>query len=157
MLDLCNEFGHKLERNRSQKHQVEFLIRHTAKLTTLLQSAHKEFLLVNPSDQASRYHAMKRELVEDVNNIVEQLDARVHLRSRYGFLLARWRPTTFYWELVIMLRKLAVELFASHLCAAPASDPPELGLPRVDLRPLPRPSPPSPLPPPPPPPPPASP
>ena len=120
MLDLCNEFGHKLERNRSQKHQVEFLIRHTAKLTTLLQSAHKEFLLVNPSDQASRYHAMKRELVEDVNNIVEQLDARVHLRSRYGFLLARWRPTTFYWELVIMLRKLAVELFASHLCA-PAS------------------------------------
>ena len=26
--------------------------------------------------------------------------------------------------------QLAVELFASHLCAAPASDPPELGLPR---------------------------
>eukprot|EP00964_Phaeocystis_antarctica_P084903 scaffold53560_cov28-Phaeocystis_antarctica.AAC.1 len=42
-----------------------------------------------------RYAAMKRELVEDISNIVEQLDARVHLRSRYGFLLARWRPTAF--------------------------------------------------------------
>ena len=38
---------------------------------------------------------MKRELVEDISNIVEQLDARVHLRSRYGFLLARWQMTAF--------------------------------------------------------------
>ena len=84
MLDLCNEFGHKLERNHSQKHQVEFLIRHTAKLTTLLQSAHKV-----PARQPERPGlAVPRDeaqLVEDVNNIVEQLDARVHLRSRYSF------------------------------------------------------------------------
>jgi len=58
---------------------------------------------------------MKRELVEDISNIVEQLDARVHLRSRYGFLLARWRPTAFYWELVIMAQKLMLAMLASHL------------------------------------------
>ena len=62
-----------------------------------------------------RYAAMKRELVEDISNIVEQLDARVHLRSRYGFLLARWRPTAFYWELVIMAQKLMLAMLASHL------------------------------------------
>ena len=80
--------------------EADFLRKHTGTLKSLLLQAHKQFLLTNQSENAPKYAAMKRELVEDVNSIVEQLDARVHLRSRYGFLLARWRPTAFYWELV---------------------------------------------------------
>ena len=99
MLDLANQFGHKLDRRKkklrraAQRKENDFLKKHTGTLTNLLQQAHKQFLLTNQSENAPKYAAMKRELVEDVNNIVEQLDARVHLRSRYGFLLARWRPT----------------------------------------------------------------
>lgn len=118
MLELANQFGHKLERRKKKKRrdkENDFLKKHTGTLTNLLQQAHKQFLLTNQSENAPKYAAMKRELVEDVNNIVEQLDARVHLRSRYGFLLARWRPTAFYWELVIMMQKLALAILASHL------------------------------------------
>ena len=121
MLELANQFGHKLDRRKkkarraAQRKENDFLKKHTGTLTNLLQQAHKQFLLTNQSENAPKYAAMKRELVEDVNNIVEQLDARVHLRSRYGFLLARWRPTAFYWELVIMMQKLALAILASHL------------------------------------------
>ena len=77
MLDLCNEFGHKLERNRSQKHQVEFLIRHTAKLTTLLQSAHKEFLLVNVDFAPRRCDAFARNIHFDFQWFLKLNTARL--------------------------------------------------------------------------------
>jgi len=121
MLELANTFGHKLDRRKKKarraaaKKETDFLKKHTGTLTNLLQQAHKQFLLTNQAENAPKYAAMKRELVEDVNNIVEVLDLRVHLRSRYGFLLARWRPTAFYWELVIMMQKLALAILASHL------------------------------------------
>ena len=121
MLELANQFGHTLDRRQrvlrraQQRKENDFLRKHTTTLTNLLQQAQKQFLLTDQSENVPKYTAMKRELVEDISNIVEQLDARIHLRSRYGFLLARWRPTAFYWELVIMVQKLLLAMLASHL------------------------------------------
>ena len=51
--------------------------------------------------------------------MVEQMDECRHMRSRYGFLLARWRPALYYWEMVYLARRFVWAALINQFHARP--------------------------------------
>ena len=51
--------------------------------------------------------------------MVEKMDEYRHMRSRYGFLLARWRPALYYWEMVYLARRFFWAVIINQLSSRP--------------------------------------
>ena len=51
--------------------------------------------------------------------MVEKMDEYRHMRSRYGFLLARWRPALYYWEMVYLARRFVWAALINQFHARP--------------------------------------
>ena len=54
-------------------------------------------------------------LIDDFAALLRDMDEVTKLRSRFGFLIGRWSPVCFYWEILLMTRKLMIAVFSRFL------------------------------------------
>ena len=134
MLDLCQGFATHLRRQEAHEHYLYF---HTTRLSTMLIKAQRHLLderrreleaagahggrfsVFRALAHHTRHDRLTQQIAEHTNAMVEKMDEVRHMRSRYGFLLARWRPALYYWEMVYLARRFFWAVIINQLSSRP--------------------------------------
>ena len=133
MLDLCQSFATYLRRHEPNEH---FLYFHTTRLSNMLIKAQKHLLeerkahaqaesagasrsLFKAASHAARHDKLAISIADHTNTMVVRMDEYRHMRSRYGFLLARWKPEVYYWEMVYLLRRFLWAVIVNQIRSFP--------------------------------------
>ena len=130
MLDLCQGFATYLRRYEANEHYLYF---HTTRLSTMLIKAQKHLLDERRKEMAAegkfslfralahhtRHDKLTTQIADHTNSMIEKMDEYRHMRSRYGFLLARWRPELYFWEMVYLARRFFWAVIINQLKSFP--------------------------------------
>ena len=130
MLDLCQGFATYLRRYEAKEHYLYF---HTTRLSTMLIKAQKHLLEERRKEMAAegkfslfralahhtRHDKLTTQIADHTNSMIEKMDEYRHMRSRYGFLLARWRPELYFWEMVYLARRFFWAVIINQLKSFP--------------------------------------
>ena len=82
-------------------------------------AAEGKFSLFRALAHHTRHDKLTTQIADHTNTMIEQMDEYRHMRSRYGFLLARWRPELYFWEMIYLVRRFFWAVIINQLRTFP--------------------------------------